>query len=498
MITTRRTSLGGSHSIRAALGAAAVLMTVVSCQASELNVPNPNQASVVAASGDPTALQLLATGLFTDERGTRSGFITSTGLLGHESYTFSPQEPRTTTNALLGISVAGVHKLDPAGFATGPWGGEYGAIRDLYNFKNTVTAAANLTTAQKAAALGFAQTLEAQMLLEIVQTHDTLGGITEILPDPAAIAPFVSRDSMYKYILNTLDAAATSLSSGGSAFPFTFAPGFAGFNTPATFTQFNRALKARAAANYATSGGGAAAWQTTLTALQASFLNASATTRAALDIGPFYTYGPSPDSPNSLAASTASTLYGHMSFLTDAQKKADGTLDDRYTAKIRTGLPPAQSPATADGPQSGTSTIGFKIWAVNTSPIPIIRNEELILLRAEARLGTGDKAGAIADLNVVRQNSGGLPASTLTAASSNDAIIEGILYEKRYSMMMEGQHWIDMRRYGKLNEIPLDVSSGPNQNYVFKVFPIPQSECLVRAKSTGAFLGPNGQNNCAP
>ena len=51
-------------------------------------------------------------------------------------------------------------------------------------------------------------------------------------------------------------------------------------------------------------------------------------------------------------------------------------------------------------------------------PIPIIRNEELILLRAEARLATGDKAGAIADLNQVRVNSGGLPASTLTATSA--------------------------------------------------------------------------------
>ena len=78
----------------------------------------------------------------------------------------------------------------------------------------------------------------------------------------------------------------------------------------------------------------------------------------------------------------------------------------------------------------------------------MIRNEELILLRAEAKLGSGDKAGAIADLNIVRQNSGGLPASTLTAASSTDAILLGILYEKRYSTMMEGNRWVDMRRYG--------------------------------------------------
>ncbi|MEO8337550.1 MAG: RagB/SusD family nutrient uptake outer membrane protein, partial [bacterium] len=147
---------------------------------------------------------------------------------------------------------------------------------------------------------------------------------------------------------------------------------------------------------------------------------------------------------------------------------------------------------------TGSSNIGFSIWPAISSSVPVIRNEELILLRAEAKLGTGDKAGAIADLNIVRTNSGGLPPSTLTAASSNDDILLGILYEKRYSLMMEGDRWVDHRRYGKLALLPLDIPSGPNKNFVAKVSPIPQAECLVRAKSTGALLGPSGLNNCAP
>jgi len=147
-------------------------------------------------------------------------------------------------------------------------------------------------------------------------------------------------------------------------------------------------------------------------------------------------------------------------------------------------------------PATGKSTLGFSMWPTQSSPIAIIRNEELILLRAEARLATGDKAGAIADLNQVRVNSGGLPASTLTTASSDDAILTGILYEKRYSTMMEGNRWIDMRRYNKLNLLPLDVPSGPNKNFVAKVNPIPQGECLVRAGLKGDLLGPGGLNNC--
>ena len=257
-------------------------------------------------------------------------------------------------------------------------------------------------------------------------------------------------------------------------------------------------MKAKAAAHYATSGGGTAAWAASLTALGASFLNGAATSRAAFDAGVFNTYAVSPDSPNPLTQATNTDLYAHMSFLADVQLKADGTPDSRYLAKIRTGLPSRQGPITGDGPTSATSTLGFSIWPSQSSTIPIIRNEELILLRAEARLGTGDKAGAIADITTVRINSGGLPPSTLTAASSDDAVILGILYEKRYSTMMEANRWVDHRRYNKLNLLPLDIASGPNKNFVARVGPIPQGECLVRAKSTGDLLGPGGLNNCAP
>jgi hypothetical protein len=390
-----------------------------------------------------------------------------------------------------------VYKLDPAGFATGPWAGPYGVMRDVYNFKNTVSASATLSAAQKAAALGFAQTIEAASLMEIIGSKDSLGGITQILDDATQLAPFVSRDSMYKYILNTFDAGAASLAAGGAAFPFTLSPGYAGFNTPTTHTQFNRALKARAAAWYATSGGGATAWQAALAALSASFLNASATTRAALDAGVYATFGAAPDSPNGQAAATNSTTYAHMSFQTDAQLKADGTPDNRYTTKVRP-LPARAGVTNAAGPVSATSTLGYNIWPAQTSPIAFVRNEELILLRAEARLATGDKAGAIADINQVRINSGGLPPSTLTAAASDDAVLTGILYEKRYSLAMEGFRWVDLRRYNKLNTLPADIPSGPNQTKVFKVIPVPQAECLVRANVTGNLRGPSGIDVCAP
>ena len=484
--------------LRRASSALALTLAVAACSNRDLEIKNPNSPAIDGATSDPTALQLLATGLLVDQRGTRSAFITNASVLGRESYTFTPTEGRNVTHPLIGIIVNGVQKLDPTGFAIGPWNAQYNALRDVYNFKNSVNALPLLTAAQKSAALGFAETIEAMMVFEIVQTHDSLGGITEVKADAKQLAPFVSRDSMYKFVLNTLDDAASKLAAGGTAFPFSLPSGFSGFTTPANFAKFTQALKAKAAAHYATSGGPATAWNTALTALGNSFLNAAATTLAAFDVGVYDTYGPSPDTPNPLTQATNTNLYAHMSFQTDAQLKSDGTPDDRYTAKIRTGLPSRQGPVTANGPTTGASTLGFSIWPTVSSSIPLIRNEELILLRAEARLATNDKLGAIADLNTVRQNSGGLPASTLTVASTTDEILMGILYEKRYSLMMEGVRWIDHRRYGKLALLPLDVASGPNKNFVARVNPIPQGECLVRAGQSGAMLGPSGFNNCAP
>jgi hypothetical protein len=460
-------------------GAAVALFALGACASKDLQITNPNVVSVAGAAGDPQAVQLLATGILNDMRGSRAGFINDAGRFGRESYNYSPQEGRNTTHYLIGITVGGQQQLDPTGFAVGQWGTQYNAMRDLFNFKTTIAGAAALTTAQKAAATGFAQTIEAN---ELFVASD--------------LAAFVSRDSVYKQILGLLDAGATNLAAGGSAFPFVLHSGFAGFNTPTTFALYNRALKARVAAHYATLGGGATAWQASLAANAASFLNPAATTAAAFNAGPFQPFGPAPDTNNGLNQVNNTDLYAHTSFLTDVQLKADGTPDNRYLTKIRTGLPSRQGPIANNSSTSAPSTLGFSIWATNASPIPIIRNEELILLRAEAKLGTGDKAGAIADMNIVRTNSGGLPASTLTAANSTDEILTGILYEKRYSLMMEGHRWIDARRYGRLASLPLDIASGPNKNFVAKVMPIPQGECLVRAKATGALRGPNGQDNC--
>jgi hypothetical protein len=464
-----------------ALGAASLL---AACSADRLNITNPNTPTVAAAAADPQALQLQATGLLRQLRGGRGGFMSSVGIFGRESYNYTPQEGRNTSGFLIGIS--GANRLDPAGFAVGNWAGQYGNLRDIFNLKTAAAASGALSAEQKSATQGFAKTLEGLELLYVISTRDSLGAIVEIKQNASDLAAFVSRDSVYKYILGTLDDGAANLAAGGAAFPFTMHAGFNGFNTPATFRLFNRAIAARAAAYYATSGGGATAWQRSLTALTASFMNTSATSRAQLDAGPAHVYSAATgDANNPLNAVTATDIYAHPSFTTDAQNKANGQPDDRLTSKI--GARP-----TRNAPQGlGTpSSIGFNIYPALTSSIPIIRNEELLLLRAEALLATGDKAGALAIVNQIRVSSGGLAASTLTASSPDADLLTEILYNKRYSLMLEGHRWIDMRRYGRLNELPRDITTGVNAHFVARVQPIPQGECLVRVGKPAPIAGP--------
>jgi hypothetical protein len=118
------------------------------------------------------------------------------------------------------------------------------------------------------------------------------------------------------------------------------------------------------------------------------------------------------------------------------------------------------------------------------APTPIIRNEDLILLRAEARWFNGNKAGAISDIDFIRTTSGSLAACgavgaacTLTTGSSDTEFIDELLYNRRYSLVWEGGHrWIDARRFGRLATLPKDRTTDRR----FERIQIPQDECTPR------------------
>lgn len=455
------------------LAGAALLVVAGACNADKLTVPNYNSPTVDGLAKDPSGAQLVASAMTIQQRSNIAGYMRDVGIFGRELYNYFPTDGRTVSNYLVGIGTGSSQRLDPVGFASGQWNGYYANARNAINLI-AAAAASPLTASQKSAVSGFAKTLRGLDMYYVLSTRDTIGIPVEIDADPTAKpAPFVTRDAAYQFIEGLLDQARTELQAGGSAFPFTLHAGYAGFNTPATFLRYNRAIAARVRLVHATLGCGNTCYQAALTALGESFVTplGAAVTLADLNVGPRHIYSSAAgDALNANNFQTNNYIFTHASNVTEAQLKANGQPDDRVTRKIVKLAAPQNPP----GGQNVAAEYRFDIYTSNTSPVPIIRNEELMLIRAEANWATGQSASALTDINSIRSVSGGLAA--LTSLPSGAAGLDAIAYERRMSLIFEGLRWVDMRRWGRLGQLPLDR---PNF-FVAKVMPIPGAECDAR------------------
>jgi hypothetical protein len=302
--------------------------------------------------------------------------------------------------------------------------------------------------------------------------HDTAGMVIKVDGDPKDPAPILCRDPAISDIAALLDSAKTQLSAGvASGFPFTALPGgFANFNTKTTFLTFNRAWMAKADVYRRQ-------YQAALTDLSESFIDTgSALTftqaRAVLDRGPTHVFSTSAgDALSTLFAALTGTVRVHPSVLANAETGPNG-IDARYTAKVTT--------TTSISDQGVSSNLGFIVYPTNTTPLPIIRNEELILLRAQANHGLGNLDAAARDVNFIRTRSGNLAPKTY--ASLNE-LLDDLLYNKRYSLLYEtGTRWVDMRFYNRLNQLPLDLPT----HHVHANYPVPSNEWLARGGTATA------------
>ncbi|MES3035144.1 MAG: RagB/SusD family nutrient uptake outer membrane protein [Gemmatimonadota bacterium] len=442
------------------------------CNADALNVPNFNSAATTTTADLPL-IQNLASGIFIQSRANLPGLVSDAGIFGRESYNYFQTDGRNTSNYLT------VAQLDNAGFAAGGWTGRYTNMRNAINFIQIVDEASFLTAAQKSAAKGFAKTFRAMEVFYTLSQRDSIGMPVDIDMTTNLPQPFVSRDSAYKFGSALMDDAAADLAAGGAAFPFALPSGFAPFSTPATFIRFNRAMAARYLVYRGSLECGAPCYTAALTALNASFINSAP--GADLRLGAYNTYSASAgDALNPLSVPVAPDQVAHASIVSDAQFNGT-TRDLRVAAKTRTI--PSKAPPGNPAPGIAT-TVGFTLYLTNTTSMPVIRNEELILLRAEANIGLTNLGAALADINYVRTTSGGLlPLAPFT--SQADALT-ALLYEKRYSLLWEGHRWIDLRRYNRLNTLPLDLPT----HFRIKVQPVPQAECLFRAPLDAALKGP--------
>ena len=460
------------------LAAVAAVLVMTGC--GDLDVENLNGASVEGLLQSPTKTAIIASAqnLMAVWRLTSDGQAGTLSKYGFEHWQIRASGP---------VALQGV-VLEPQ--TGGFW--SYTGVKNVSVLLAALDPVGGFTDAEKEGIRGWAKTILAVQLEDNAQAHDTFGIVLDVPADPLTeIPPIALKPEVWPRIFQLLDEADAHLANAGSAFAFRLGPGYAGFDTPATFRLVNRALKARYQVLYDD-------WNGALASLAASFLDATpaGVTRAGLQRGPFHTYTSNTGDGTPPGNGLSSTdRYANTRIRDEAQLKAvGGALDDRVGLRVRTVPVFAIQGVTTDLKHNDFYNISptVPVPITITSPLPIIRNEELILLRAEANLGLGNASAAIADINLIRVNSGGLPpipdpyVADVTIGQPA-ALLDELLYEKRYSLWGEiGTVWLDMRHYGKILQIP---RYDPTFK-LFDIFPIPQAECEVRGFNTkGCFQG---------
>lgn len=475
MMTTITAAFGKARRMRGSGRWIALSASLALVGCGDLEIVNTNAPTVETLTNAPSksVLGRAATGIFAQSFNDRATEIQYYALYGREGYNLLGNDPRETGEQIRGPQ-------DPTGRNSGIWTGIYSAIRTINTYLKALETATGMTAAEIKASQGFAKTMKAWHIHRLAVRTGQLGipidVDREITADPA---PFVSFEAAMAAASTLMDEGYADLQAGGAAFPFTVAPGYTGFTTPATFAQFNRALAAKILVHRATFVNCAACWTQANAALGNSFVT-DAGLPGSLSRGVTYAYSTAAGEPTNPVSEPLSNdrLWVHPSILSGAQLKGDGTPDDRLTSKV-TAAGRSKNLNDLIGTHKPTlyNSASNPAAANLGAPIPWINNEELLLLRAEVRWNTGNRSGAVEDLNRVRLHAGGLEAAAVTAASSNDAFVTELLYNRVYSLMWsQGTRWIDARRYGRLNTLPVDRAGDSR----FENMIVPAAECDAR------------------
>lgn len=425
-------------------------MTFGSCEFDEVVDPNAPSLGGVQENATIGQLNELVVGI---ESTTRNGLgveTTASGTMARELYLFDA-DPRNTGD-LLGKNGIG---LDNNSFySVSQWNGNYRAIKNTNILLNAIDNTESIDDTERNGYAGFAKTIQAYELIQILKSY---GMARTDVADELNLGPILDFNAAIADVRALLEEANTNLSNAGTNFIFPLA----GFSTSVSdFQEFNRGVAALAAV-YAGDGNGA------LTALASSSLNLDATTLEELNAGPKHVFsqqandqtnpvfrGPStPENPNN-----GDQIVVHPSFI------ADATPGDARVER-KTALRP--DPSTQD---ELTGDFETRLYATNVSPIDILRNEELILLYAEASILAGSPGDAVTALNVVRNVSGNI--GDYTGPTTTDALTEELLRQRRYSLWSENHRMFDLRRYNMSDMLPIDRAG----DQIFNVFDIPLSE----------------------
>ena len=446
----------------AAVALSAVAMLSVGC--SDPLIPDYNNPQLPAVIPSKDQLQNQITGLVAGDREQHAFFILVLETMGRDAYRIDGADPRYIQMPL--------GQFSPGAFLVDfTWNSTYRTILGAQRLTQGVEGSPVVTAQEKAASQGFARTIQALEYIKAIESRDSLG--VPIASGSGAVDPIICKPGVLTYISAVLDSAATNLMAGGSSFPFTLPSGFTDFTTPATFLQFNRALAAkvriyRGFAGYKTAGNpvNATELNAALTALDASFYSP---TPANFRVGPYHTF-------STASGDLQNGNFDRSVIRANPKVLSQADANDRRLAKIQQD--PSYQKALPGTPPAASSDIIFLNITGPLTPLPIIIDEQLVLMRATALWGLNRDAEALALINLVRQSSGGLPARTLASFPTRLDILREILKQKRYSLLFEStDRAVDYRMFGLWSELGKELAppvDGPH------VIPFPSAEINAR------------------
>ena len=437
----------------------------------------PSQDNIVAGTAQP--IQNLVTGIVAQDRASAAvfGYLLYPETEARNSVRIDPNEPRFI-NELIAVPI------DPSDFiGASTWNGFYTEIRAA----NQLIASPllnGLSAGDKAATIGFVQTMKALDYIRLIQVRDSLGASIQTAsvstPDPLKI-----KASVLTFISALLDSANSSLTGASATFPFAL-PG--GFKVDGDYTQtanlilFNRGLKGMVEVYRGLDHQNpcASCFTTAISALTAALGGLPATPSATqLAAGPYYQFNP--NAPESFS----NPFVDNHIYLTDnfVQSIQSG---DLRSAKI---VKASSASSIVNGLQLTyrDPVTDPTILSNLTRSIPIVRNAAFYLLRAQAEAELGNFVSATADVNVVHTVEGGLAPYALfpDLATARQAI----LYEYRYSFIYEGPyHLIALREYGGITKAYVTQAGMPSvatdpshaSDPLQKTLPIPANEAAAR------------------
>jgi hypothetical protein len=390
-------------------------------------VQDPNFPSVGSVTSNATKSQLnsLAVGQFSVARNGLATYTLVVGTIGKELFNFNTTESRWMTE------LNGLRPIDNSAFYNGATTSFGLPVRQANILLASVDKTSSATDAEKNGYRGVANTFKGLAYLYMLNAQYQ-NGVRLNVEDPFKPSKPASYTESLAGIAGFLDQGSTQLDGAGAAFAFAVPSGFAGFDTPASFKKFNRAIALRVAIYQKD-------WTKAAQILPATFFSET----GSLTTGPRHTFSPSsPDFANPLVNVSSANIVA-----------VEKLFDDIETGDLR-----KSKVTTLTTPLSYTSGTNYSskylanIYSSATTPFPIIRNEELILIAAEVAAQQNDLTNAKKYVDIIRVANG---LAVVPAFTSKDQAIDAILKERLYSLWFEGHRWVDMRRYDKLNQIAL-------------------------------------------